>query len=417
VSHLPRFREQIEAGNEDRIQPLQDIRAYYQHHLISLLKGRNDLLQDVAEIVYSPPAGDGPPHPGRVCTGIDYREQLDTYCFEISIQAASPDCIVRDDESIPQNEFEDRTLYVPLEDISRKYNQYIQGAFDSLTRTQHSLISHERVEWLVGNESRLTGKINRDIEAGRHDRIWTNWEQGDSQIQVIKNALSAADDEDIALGEPLTASDIFGAIETYEPEHSWEEDHLSKFLNVLSTGKILGNRTDRSDIEIQKNPGEPNQYIITDTARDVEPVTATHPEDLFELPCFEAMREHLHESGPTRKDLWNFVRTAWWLESYHNERPPDTILDQDFMDDIHDTFDQWEWYDPEKTEYQTRYEIEQGDIDGNIPRPRNCDHEDMQRYCIGQDVCPHSIYGSLPFHPSMFDFLEDSSEPGLSDVV
>jgi len=26
----------------------------------------------------------------------------------------------------------------------------------------------------------------------------------------------------------------------------------------------------------------------------------------------------------------------------------------------------------------------------------NCDNDDMQRYCIGQEQCPYSIWGSLP---------------------
>ncbi len=33
----------------------------------------------------------------------------------------------------------------------------------------------------------------------------------------------------------------------------------------------------------------------------------------------------------------------------------------------------------------------------------------MQRYCIGRDQCPYSIYGSLPFPDEMYEQIDDSS--------
>jgi len=42
----------------------------------------------------------------------------------------------------------------------------------------------------------------------------------------------------------------------------------------------------------------------------------------------------------------------------------------------------------------------------------NCDNDDMQRYCIGQEQCPYSIWGSLPFPDEMYDQLDEAGFTG-----
>jgi len=42
----------------------------------------------------------------------------------------------------------------------------------------------------------------------------------------------------------------------------------------------------------------------------------------------------------------------------------------------------------------------------------NCDNDDMQRYCIGQEQCPYSIWGSLPFPDKMYDQLDEVGSTG-----
>jgi hypothetical protein len=411
LKHHPRFKDHVDAGNSDRVQPLHDVREYYQHNVVQILKGRNDLLQDIAETIYEQPRSDEHHHPGRVCSGIEYRDELDTHCFKINILAASPKCIVRDDDGEIRNSFKDRTLYVPLDDIDEKYNQYLETGFKQLVHALESMLDHERIEWLVANESRISEKIDRDIDAGRYDHVWVDWEHGERKIRVLKNAVKDAPDDLATIGEFLTAKTLYEVLTDYEPNHDWEKGWIAGFGNVQSVAQSLSDYREHRDVEVVERSRE-NHYKIKDTDRGVDPLDASHVEDLFELPCFSEMEEHLHENGPTRKDLWNFVRTAWWLSTYYSDRAGDETLGREFMDDIHETFDRWEWYDPDKTEYQTRYEIEHGDIEGNIPRPRNCDHEDLQRYCIGQDICPYSIYGSLPFPEEMYRFL-DEDDPGF----
>jgi hypothetical protein len=404
-----RFKEQVEAGNADKIKPLHDVRDYYLHNIVQILHGRNDLLQEAAESIFAQPRSDVFPHPGRACTGIEYRDDLGTYCFAISVLAASSDCIIRDEDGDPRVAFEDRTLYIPLDALETKYDDYLETGYRKLVGALEDLLSHDRREWIIANESRLSEKIEADVEANRFDEIWMDWDIRERKIRVIKNAVKESDD--ITVGEPHTASELYDAIDDYKREgESWESGWLSDYNNSQSVAQTLRKHTDHRDVEVVEQGGtkERHKYIIHDADRGATPVDASHPSDLFQLPCFENMRKHLHEEGPTRRDLWNFVRTAWWLTSYHSSRPGDKTLGEDFLEDIHETFEaEWDWYDRETTGYQVRYEIEQGDIEGNIPRPENCDHEHMQTYCIGKDTCKFSIYGSLPFPEEMYEFLDD----------
>jgi hypothetical protein len=98
---------------------------------------------------------------------------------------------------------------------------------------------------------------------------------------------------------------------------------------------------------------------------------------------------------------------VYWLEGYHEL--DESQREDAVVDDIHDLFEsKWDWYDEETTDYQARYELRHGEIDGEAPLPMNCDNHDMQRHCIGKSFCPYDIYQSLPFPEAMFDQLDDS---------
>jgi hypothetical protein len=114
------------------------------------------------------------------------------------------------------------------------------------------------------------------------------------------------------------------------------------------------------------------------------------------------MEERLHEKKPVRKDLYNFARMVMWLPQYQ-----DSSLDE-IVAGLKDVFSRWPWYDEQETEYQVRYEFS-NTIDGDTPLPMNCDNDDLQRYCIGQDQCPYSIWGSLPFPDEMYEQVDEQS--------
>jgi len=78
--------------------------------------------------------------------------------------------------------------------------------------------------------------------------------------------------------------------------------------------------------------------------------------------------------------------------------------------ELQDVFDRWPWHDPAETAYQIEYEFG-NTIGGETPLPMNCDNDDMQRYCIGQDECPYTIWGSIPFVDNMYEAVDDTSSP------
>ena len=102
---------------------------------------------------------------------------------------------------------------------------------------------------------------------------------------------------------------------------------------------------------------------------------------------------------------------VYWLQGYHEL--PESQREDAVVNDIHDLFEtKWDWYDPATTEYQVRYELRNGEINGNTPLPMSCDNKDMEHHCIGRRACPYSIYGSLPFPDEMYDHLDEMSDEG-----
>ena len=88
-----------------------------------------------------------------------------------------------------------------------------------------------------------------------------------------------------------------------------------------------------------------------------------------------------------------------WLPKYQPNSDIDVIVE-----DLKDVFSRWPWYDEQETDYQVRYEFAHGkNSDGDDYLPMGCDNDDMQRYCIGQNECEYSIWGSIDFPDRMYD--------------
>lgn len=403
------------------IQILYDIRELYMNNLASLLRDTSDstIQQDIAEILYAKPDSPGDPHPGRVCTGItthpDHGEQL---FVEIPMVAASRRCIIRPtdledkqsltDTSTPSanatilTEIADNHLYVPIGDFDSKYTQYVRGGFRRLLDLQEAQLTAAQKRWLTTNESTISDRINAFLESGHQERLWRNWDAGEQLIRTLQAAINAHDDDSIDSSTFFSASALYDLLQTYDPQTPWEE----RLINQISSPRSLGNRLaahrEHRRLEIQTNEPANTYRIKTTTETGSRQLDVTDLEDLFELPCLANLKERLQHEKPVRKDLYNLVRMIMWLPQYQDQ-PAETIVA-----DIKSLFSQWPWYDEAITEYQVRYEYDRR-IDGEKPLPMNCSNPDMQRYCIGQSICPYSIYGSLPFPDALYDQLESQS--------
>jgi len=218
-------------------------------------------------------------------------------------------------------------------------------------------------------------------------------------IRVLRQALSDAPDDVAQEGEFHTAKELYQAIEEYEAEEDWESSLADSISSPSSLAKTLSDHESHSAVTIDRE-ARVNRYQIGRAGYGVEQVELTEIEDLFGLPCLANMEERLYEKKPVRKDLYNFARMVMWLPQYQ-----DSSLDE-IVADLKDVFSRWPWYDEQETEYQVRYEFS-NTIGGDTPLPMNCDNHDMQRYCIGQDQCPYSIWGSLPFPDEMYEQVDE----------
>ncbi|MDS0243613.1 MULTISPECIES: primase-associated protein [unclassified Haloferax] len=394
------------------VQVLYDIRELYVNNLASLLRefGDGSLQQDIAEVLYAKDPGEDGPHPGRVCTGIKEMPEFGEGLYlEIPMAAASRKCLVHaDTESGEAGELltrvENNCLYVPVGDFDTKYREYARRAFKKLLRVQEENLSEDQLTWLTTNESAITERIDRFIETGHHERIWRDWNPGERTIRVLRDAIRDAPDEVVSLGEFHSAKELFEAVEAYDPEASWKRDVCNRISSPRSLGNLLASQRDHRSLTIREH-GNTNHYRIQESSRGVQPLDVEAIEDLFELPCMANMAERLHEKKPVRKDLYNFARMVMWLPQYQ-----DSGLET-IVTDLKDVFSRWPWYDEQVTDYQIRYEFS-NTIGGDTPLPMNCDNDDMQRYCIGQEQCPYSIWGSLPFPDEMYDQLSGTEGNG-----
>ena len=391
-----------------KVQVLYDIRELYVNNLASLLRqfGDGSLQQDIAEVLYAKDSGEDGPHPGRVCTGITEMPEFGEGLYlEIPMAAASRKCLVHaDTETDGTGELLTRVknnrLYVPVGDFDTKYREYASRAFKTLLRVQEKNLSEDQLTWLTTNEEAITERIDRFIETGHHERIWRDWDPGERTIRVLRDSIRDAPDETATLGEFHSAKALYEAVDEYDPEADWKRDVCNRISSPRSLGNLLASQHDHRSLTIRKRRNT-NHYRIQESARGVQPLTVESIEDLFELPCMANMAERLQEKKPVRKDLYNFARMVMWLPQYQ-----DSDLET-IVADLKDVFSRWPWYDEQVTDYQIRYEFS-NTIGGDTPLPMNCDNDDLQRYCIGQDQCPYSIWGSLPFPDEMYDQLDET---------
>ncbi|MFC7215987.1 primase-associated protein [Saliphagus sp. GCM10025334] len=388
---------------------LSDLRELYVNNIGSLVREYEDwsLHQEIAETLYAKAPGEDGVHPGRVCTDITTNPKFgEGYYLEIPLVAASRKCLARTDgDEGEQGEIQahvaDNNLYVPVSDLMAKYREYAKDAFGRLLAVQEETLTAEQRSWLTANESAISERIDRLFQAGQTHRVWENWSRQKRDLLTIINAVTAADDNVVELGETQTARDLYKAVDAYDPDRTWERQVCESISSARSLGAVLSRNRDHASVTVEN--ARLNRYTLTDYSDGAQLLHIDKLEDLFELPCMAAMDERLQEKKPVRKDLFNLVRMAWWLPQYRDASMAE------FISDVKNLFSRWTWYDDEVTEYQIRYELD-NDIGGEIPLPMNCMNDDMQRYCIGRDQCPYSIYGSLPFPDQMYEQIDDHGE-------
>jgi hypothetical protein len=396
----------------DRLQLVADLRSLYAATVQDLVvDAGDDLVQELAEVIYVKAPGEQGPHVGRVCTGVirdpAFLDDEGTF-VEIPMPAASPECIVRVTDDGLGGAYDarngtvggelatrvwDNNVYVPVEDCRRKHWERLKRGFGALVDAQNASLDEDQREWIRNRADGVGERIERLLQAGREGRVWKGWDGDDKLVQLVSSALSASDlDRDGV----YPAEVFFEALERYEPSAGWEAS-LCQRISSASTLEVR--LVDAEGNRLEGIEKEGRQLFSLESRTGGNELVVEDIEDLFELPCMGKMDERLSERGPVRKDLFNFVRMVLWLPEYESASVDEVVRE------LQGVFDRWPWHAPAETEYQIRYEFG-NTIGGETPLPMNCDNDDMQRYCIGQDECPYSIWGSVPFAESMYEAVD-----------
>lgn len=198
----------------------------------------------------------------------------------------------------------------------------------------------------------------------------------------------------------MTAEQLYEIVTYYQNSgDGYLVDVAEEFEGPKAVSRIL-NGSNSGDVEVKERSGQPNEFRLeyAPYGRSKQ-VTVSEPGDIEELPCMDALTDHLHEGKPVRFMLYTLVRI---------------LIDLGFTNaEIHDYFGQFPWYDEQKTEYQTNYERRQTESgDGAVPIGCNNDNKQFSQFCIGRDNCEYSIYGSLPFDDSVYDRVSDGADSG-----
>ena len=403
----------------DKLQGLANLCELYTNTLQQLIAQHDDreLEQELAEMLYAKPPEDGIPHPGRVCTGVGTISEFDddrTY-IQIPMVAASETCLARgtsegwggsfdpsdgDVDGRLYTRVQDNSLYIPRSHCAHLLEMRLRnGGFSAFVTELEDVLTTVQFEWITGSTEAITDRIDRFERAGQYGALYTDWDPQKRLFSLLQDAASEQDEFDSE--QPFTASEIFHAIDEYDSEGRWEQKQISRFASPRATQSTLEDLVEAGYVcEAEAAlDGTPQYCLDSHSSR----LSATTPADLFELPCMQHMDTRLREKGPVRKDLFNFARMVMWLPQYQDASR------EMIVEDLMDVFERWPWFDPEETRYQVEYEFDHGEIEGQIPLPMNCDNPDMQRYCIGKDACPYSIYGSLPFPEEMYDQLDSDN--------
>lgn len=387
-------------------RPYQLIQSFACDNAIALVQDHDDeLIMDLAEYIFGKGEGDVGMHPGRVCTDVLRHTGIgaaDAY-LEIPLVAASNSCYKKtrsDDGTELHARINENALYVPIDRFYDELRAHLEDAFDTLVTLQQDTVPADQVEWLVQEASTIPDMIEKWDTNGHRDLLFDNWDPDASKRDLLTRAVDQAPEDVAELGQPLRASAIKDALDTYEPKDH-ERALVEEVQSPGSIGRFLQTQEDAHGVDISRGENFNLYELHRSGSGSAKPLHAQSLADLAKLPCFSKMFKEFEEDGPTHEDLLNFAGTAKWLEHYQIQNG-----DGKFVDDMNEFFSQFSWYDPAITSYQADYELGRTDDAGDPYNPKACGHDDMQKWCPGEENCPYSIYGSLPLSQDLYDNMD-----------
>jgi len=429
-----RMHPKVENAPPEKIQLIQYIRQYHTEMLLGILREMSQ--QETGELfdeLYKAEIDHERPRPAKGISALKRKpdEHPDFEWFtEIPLVAANEICQARfhdgnwggnynpdTNELIgnPNYHIENNCIYVPIKHGVSLLIKRQKEVFERVVNMTWDAVPDKQIQFIYNNAEAIKSTIEDLIRHGEKEDLWTDWDPQENLLRLVRNAAKEADDLDST--EFNQAEDYYQAILDYDGDRFGEERAKRKLSSVRSLANSLVTIAQSDEyraVEHRTYEDRRNsEYSVGRGSGNYRQITVDELDDIFELPCFQNMIDalKLDNGGPVRKDLFNFVRMVFWLEGYHDL--PENEREDAVVDDIHELFEsKWDWYDRETTDYQARYELQHGEINGEPPLPMHCDNHDMQRHCIGKSFCPYDIYQSLPFPDAMYDQLDESDGAG-----
>lgn len=392
----------------------KDIREHYLHLVYAAAEHAehsDTIWVTLGELVYGRDQEDdyGPPA-GRTIEGITTLDGAEGSYYKVPLTHANRKCEARvgnDRNGKLKALIKGPYVYIPVDDVHEKYEEdYFTGHNGVAHLLEQTVKLSFDEDLLEEYQERLTG-INDRLEElnknGHDDRLFKQ-RRYPAKLEAILMAVEAVDEDIAKLGEPLTADDIYNALQEYatKTDVKWVRniaDNLHSPSSVAGTLSSFANEEDLSHVTIQNRSGKPDLYELEYKVGNFKQIDVTEIEDLLELPCMENLHESLLQSKPVRWELYSFVRYLFEINEVEFT-----------VEDIKEWFSQYDWYDADITEYQVNYEREQQMADGNRPLPISCsnDNRAWAEHCIGKENCEYSLYQSVELKPDVYTRTGDS---------
>lgn len=408
------------------------------HHVMSALNRfseRTELLFNIGERLYSPPNKEQVP--GRTVRAVRRLEDIgrETHYLEIPVAHGSKKTLVyttseeggysygyeAESSSELKTIIRDNNLYVPVSDLYERVN----GAFAG-RRSRGSDLANSYESLLSKSQAEAIEKFATEKDGGLYDHLEKlmrgNWTEGlvktrdvPLKIQVIVNAVAwEDDDDDIALGEWVTAEQIEQAVSGYrssEAYDGYEREPLEKLGSSRGIASVLRENSDSDRIqkssEYEGISDNPMQYRLHRSNSNWPDLTIEEIGDLEELPCVNNLVDWLMEGHVQREPLFTLVDIALWTDDTYFE-----------LDDFVDYFSKFPWFDEHTSRYQTEYQIKRHNKRSNVVEPQrgaavepqpmiSCNHEAdfWARFCVGKENCDYSLYSSLNLRDEVYEVL------------
>lgn len=416
VKQHPKFEDE----NPNNLQLLYDIQYYYRDIIFNLLSEesfqiRADIYKEIANTLYKKHDSSDSEYPTvrnivEDIVDVNGRKYLRVHFSDSSME------ILRYDGGDPDPEnldviFEDEYLYIHLSKLKEDLDDFFGNSFKKLLKVQEANLTSENVRWLVNGADDIHRRISNLYEDGYMDRLYTYRGPVIDELNLVREALEESN-IDLTERNWLEPAEIAEAARNYNPKYHKKQEVLKDWETSMKVGKRLSNRSEHKLVASkERRDGESNLYYIKNQFSSKK-LTVTKPEDLLELPCWQNIDERLQEEVD-REEMLNLVPTVLFLNQHYNEES-NTFRWSKAREFIKEFIQRYPWYDEATSDENIDALFEYGtDETGNRYLPRNCDNASMQRWCIGKDKCPYSIYGSLNFSEEALEHHLKDSENGF----